>query len=144
MFDVPNSTKRRLSKRAIKYLAFDDEGLSILVDSEGDASKFILEDGALKSGSQYVAIDSTAQAPRFKLQDDKPEDPVTVEVNASGTVSLPQIDGFCLQGEELVVIEEGAEATANHNNLRGKHDFHHYDYVQQCICEQNDHFPNLD
>lgn len=107
MFNVPTSTPtvRRLSKRAVEYLSFDDEGQSILVTSEADAATFSFDaDGNLKSGAQYVALDENADPPRFSVQDEKPETPVEINVDASGNVSVPGVEGFCLQGDDLVVL----------------------------------------
>lgn len=94
-----------MSKRAVEYLSFDDEGQSILVTGEADAAVFSLdEDGSLKSGSQYVAFDEDAEPPRFNVQDEKPESPIEVTVDASGNVSIPGVEDFCLQGDDLVVL----------------------------------------
>ena len=89
VFNVPTSppTVRRLSKRAVEYLSFDDEGQSILVISEANAATFNLDAaGNLKSGAQYVAFDENADPPRFSIQDEKPETPVEINVDASGNV----------------------------------------------------------
>jgi len=114
VFNVPTSTPaaRRLSKRAIEYLSFDDEGQSILVTSEADAATFSLDAaGNLKSGDQYVALDENTDAPRFSVQDEEPATPVEINVDGDGNVSIPGVEGFCLQGDDLVVLTGDAAAS---------------------------------
>ncbi|KAK5955112.1 hypothetical protein OHC33_003791 [Knufia fluminis] len=105
--NVP-SARKRLVKRAVQYLAFDDEGKSILVTSEDEAARFYLDsDGSVKSGTQFVNVDSTSETPEFSLQDAKPEEPVNVEVDPSGSVRVQGYDGFCLTPNgSLVVVED--------------------------------------
>ncbi|KAK5955932.1 hypothetical protein OHC33_002505 [Knufia fluminis] len=114
VFNVPTATPaaQRLSKRAVEYLAFDEEGQSILVTSESEAATFTLDDdGLLKSGSQFVALDEDADPPRFSIQDEQPETPVEINVDGNGNVSIPEVEGFCVQGDDLVVLTDGAEAS---------------------------------
>lgn len=114
MFNVPTSTPapQRLSKRAVEYLSFDEEGRSILVANEADAAVFSLDaDGNLRSGNGYVGLDEAVDPPRFKVQDTIPETPVEINVDADGNVSVPDVQGFCVQGDDLVVLTDDTSAS---------------------------------
>ncbi|KAK5095182.1 hypothetical protein LTR70_003660 [Exophiala xenobiotica] len=112
-FNVPSAT-RRLSKRAVQYLAFDAEGQSILVSNEDEAARFYLDaDGSAKSGTQFVSVDATVQPPRFTLQDAQPSDPVQIEVDENGYVSVQGVEGFCLTPEGSLAVVENWEEQAS-------------------------------
>ena len=108
---------RSLLKRDIKYVAFSSvDGKSILVEDEIDAAKFTkTEGGLLKSGGQFVALDTTDEdEPRFVLQDDEPDEPVEVEVSADGTFSISAVEVFCLKGDLLVTVPTGGTCPASY------------------------------
>jgi len=114
VFNVPTSTPapQRLSKRAVEYLSFDEEGQSILVANEADAAVFSLDaDGNLRSGTRYVGLDEAVDPLRFKVQDTIPETPVEINIDADGNVSVPDVQGFCVQGDDLVVLTDDTSAS---------------------------------
>lgn len=114
VFNV-NAAPRRLSKRDVKYLAFDSNGQSILVDDQTQAIKFRLgADSMLMNGDQYVAIDSSIQPPRFSLVNDVPETPATVNVNEDGTVEVQGVNRYCFTSEgELAVGTDSGDLPDN-------------------------------
>lgn len=113
-FNVPDTSKR-LAKRALKYLAFDENNESTLVDSESEATAFHLNAAGnlVTSGDtpQYVAIDTDVNPPQFSLQDTVPDAPVTVNVDGNGSVSFAGVESYCLtQDGDLAVITNGNDA----------------------------------
>jgi len=109
-----DSAARRLSKRAVRYLAFDDDQQSILVANEDEAARFYLDtDGSAKSGTQFVSVDTAVQPPRFTLQDNKPSDPVQIEIDEDGYVSVQGVEGFCLTPDNALAVVEDSEEQAS-------------------------------
>lgn len=107
-----NTAARRIEKRDVQYLAFDDNNQSILVSSEPEATRFhTADDGTLMAGDMYVGIVTGADPPRFMLSDEPGAEPLTVNVDDSGNVSFAGAGGYCLTGDgALAVVPDGESA----------------------------------
>ncbi|KAK6371986.1 hypothetical protein LTR64_003899 [Lithohypha guttulata] len=102
VFNVDTAAKR-LTKRAIQFLAFDENGYSKLVTTESEATKFWLtSDGSLMAGDLYVGV-NTGQG-RLQLSDDAPAEPFIVTVSEEGDVSVPDAPVFCLTESGALAI----------------------------------------
>lgn len=117
VFNVDASAKR-LAKRDVQFLAFDDNGNSELVTSEDEATKFHLaDDGTLMAGDQYVSVNTDAGA--LQLSDTAPAEPLKVEVSDDGSVSLPGAPDLCLTGSgALAVASDGDSCPAGSTSVQ--------------------------